>query len=151
MRNTKCPNSYPLSFNTAHINNPFFIQGSQPIMIKRKDIQAKWGNPYNVYCLSIVEFLLVWLSIKDNSMLCSVYSNLLDIIICTLHIIDFFLLVKKTLSQVFGRTKLHKRGSRNIFFSHLFNKVIAIKKQFSSTTLVQSNIWHNKCLLLTQY
>ena len=42
-----------------------------------------------------------------------------------------------------------KKGSINIFF--LLIKVISIKGQFSSIALVQSNIGHKKCLLITQY
>ena len=47
--------------------------------------------------------------------------------------VDFF---QKSLSEVFGRSKLHKKESR--FF--LLKKVIAISGKFSSTVLVMSNI-----------
>ena len=43
-----------------------------------------------------------------------------------------------------------QKGSRNIFF-FILKKVIAIWGKFSSTALLQSNVWHKKCLLLTQY
>ena len=56
----------------------------------------------------------------------------------------------KSLSEVFGRTKLHKKGSRNIYFFYLRN-LSRLSGQIYSTGLVQSNFWHKKCLLLTQY
>ena len=37
-----------------------------------------------------------------------------------------------------------------IFF-YLLKKVIAIRGKFSSTALVEGNIWHKMCPLLTQY
>ena len=45
--------------------------------------------------------------------------------------------------------KLHKKGSRNILFFYL-RKLSRLRGQFCSTSLVQSNIWHKKCHLLTQ-
>ena len=43
---------------------------------------------------------------------------------CAVDMIDLGLFIEKFLSQVFGRIKLHKKGSKNIFL--LLKKVITI-------------------------
>ena len=51
-----------------------------------------------------------------------------------------------SLSDVFGRIKLNKKGSRNIFFY-----LRKISRLCCSIVLVQSNNCHKKCIFLTQY
>ena len=59
-------------------------------------------------------------------------------ITCTLYIIhDRFLpFIKKSLSQVFGRTK----KDQEIYFLYLIRKLLRLRGKLSSTALVQSNI-----------
>ena len=65
----------------------------------------------------------------------------------TLDMIEFVFVSNKSLSDVFGRTKLHKKGPRHIIF-FLLKKAIALLRSIFNTTLVvvQSNILHKKCL-----
>ena len=61
------------------------------------------------------------------------------------RILPFF---QKCLSDVFGCTELHKKGSRNTSFLYL-RKLSPFWGQFSSTALVKNNVWHKKCLGIT--
>ena len=71
---------------------------------------------------------------------------------CTISMIDLGLFfIEKSLSEVFGCIILHKKGSRNIIFLSYIRKFSWLRGQFCNTALIQSNIWHKKCLLLTQY
>ena len=58
--------------------------------------------------------------------------------------------IRKIVIPSFWSHKLHKIGSRNIYFFYL-RKLSRFLSQFCSTALVQSFIWHKKCLLLMQY
>ena len=56
-----------------------------------------------------------------------------------------------SLYEVLGRIKLHKKMiSKYIYFFYL-RKISRLRGKSFSTKLGQSNIWHKKCLLLTQY
>ena len=61
-----------------------------------------------------------------------------DFVQCTLDKIDFFF--QKILIRVFDRTKLHKEGSRNIFF---YLRILSrFRGHFSSNALLHCNILH---------
>ena len=53
-----------------------------------------------------------------------------------------------SLSEVFGRTKLHKKDASNIFFIYL-RKLSRLRGQFSSTELIIDSVKY--CSVLTQY
>ena len=54
-----------------------------------------------------------------------------------------------SLSEVFGRIKLHKK-SRNIIFFYL-RKLSRLRGQFCSTALVIDTLYVKYCSVLTQY
>ena len=59
-------------------------------------------------------------------------STIVYTVHCTLDMVEFFHFSKKSLSKVFGCTKFHKKGSRNIFL-FLLKKIIMILREFSSS------------------
>ena len=67
---------------------------------------------------------------------------------CGVDMIDLSLFSQRILKN--WLYKLHKKGSRNIYFFYI-RKLSRFSGKFSSTELAQSNIGHKKCLLLTQY
>ena len=69
---------------------------------------------------------------------------------CTIRHGRILPFLKKNLIRSFGRTKLQeKKMSRNIYIIYFYLiKLSRFWCQFSSSALVESNIWLTKCLLL---
>ena len=66
----------------------------------------------------------------------------------TLEMVDIshFFFFKNPYPKFLVAQNCIKKGNRNMYF-FFFIKFIAIWVQFCSTALVQSNIWHKKCLI----